>query len=411
MVRSLRQDIISRVQNRFLMNILFISENYYPQTSGVPVVVKYLAEGLYNRGHHVSVATQSHGNPNKNETIAGVSIYRFDIYKNIFKRPSGNTRSYIDFVKEYPADVVIIECTQCVTTDLLLPYLKEIKGRKYFHVHGISGLTPGRRLFTFKSDLKHTIGNTYNWILGEYYFKYELKRAIPYFEATICLSEVDDGIDYLEKYSRYNYILENAADDMFFDSNFCARNILEKYVQLENKKFMVSCANYSYIKNQLGIIRQYYMSESSKRMSLICLGSQANDYYNKCLLLVKEMEVKYGHRDVNLLCGVERIDIPAILNKAYLYLVGSFWEQYSISIIEAMSQGIPFVSTNVGNTRLLPGGVVIDSIDKMHDSIDTFLFNEYRYKKLSDEGKKYAYNNCRISVAVDKLEKLICETL
>ena len=389
------------------MKVLFVSENYYPQTSGVPVVVKYLAEGLVKKGHQVAVVTQSYKNPVKEEVLNGVKIYRKDIYNNYFKIPSGKTHDFINFVLTYNADATVIECTQCITTDLLLPHLSKMKGRIYFHIHGISGLTPGRKLFALKTDIKHTIGNTYNYLRGLRYFHHTLKKAMSCFNATMCLSEIDDGIEYIKMHSRKNYILDNAADNMFFDMEICAQETLSKYTKLENKFYLMSCANYNYIKNQLGIIRQYYQAESSEKVSLVCIGSQNNDYYKECLKLVAEMETQYGHRDVHLLYGVERNDIPAILNKASLYLVGSFLEQYSISIIEAMSQGVPFVSTNVGNASLLPGGIAIENIDKMHDAIDSLLNDKTIYNVYSEAGRKFAYDNCRIDVAVEKLEKII----
>ena len=43
------------------MKILFTTFSYYPETSGVPVVVQYLAEGLAKRGHNVSVVTCMNG--------------------------------------------------------------------------------------------------------------------------------------------------------------------------------------------------------------------------------------------------------------------------------------------------------------------------------------------------------------
>lgn len=39
------------------MKILFISENYYPNLSGVPIVVQYLAEQLV-KDHDVAVLTK-----------------------------------------------------------------------------------------------------------------------------------------------------------------------------------------------------------------------------------------------------------------------------------------------------------------------------------------------------------------
>lgn len=391
------------------MNVLFVSENYFPYVSGVPVVVKYLAEGLVNRGHLVTIVTKSNGNIKKEEYLNDVRVIRFDLYENFLKIPKGQVKEYRDFIINFQADATIIECTQCVTTDLLLPFLNQIKGRLYFHVHGISGLTSSRKMLAIKDNVRHTFGNTYNYFRGLYYFHHTLKKAMPLFCATMCLSEIDDGIDYLKCYSRKNYILDNAADNMFFEPELYTKEVLPKYAQLENECFMMSCANYSYIKNQLGIIDQYYQSESSRRMSLVCIGSQVNDYYRECIKHIDRLEKEYGHRDVILLHGVDRKDIPAIVNKATLYLVGSFWEQYSISIIESMSQGVPFVSTNVGNARILPGGVTIDGIEDMHKAIDHLLTDSNDYSHYSEAGRKFAYDNCRIDVAVDKLEKIISE--
>lgn len=391
------------------MKIIFVSENYYPLMSGVPVVVRYLAEGLANKGHDVAVATQRYNNPLREEILNGVHIYRFDIYIDKFKRVGGRPSEYINFVLNYKADATILECTQCITTDLLLAQLDKIDGKLFFHVHGISGLAPNRKLFAIKSDFKHTIGNTYNYIRGLYYFGYTLKKALSNFNATMCLSAIDDGIDYLRKYSRKNYILDNAADNMFFEEANCMKNVLNKYTQLKNDRFMMICANYTVVKNQIGIIKQYYQSEASKSMSLLCIGSQDNNYYRECQKLVSELQTRYGHREVKLLYGVDRNDIPSIINKASLYLVGSLWEQYSISIIEAMSQGVPFISTNVGNARLLPGGVTIDYIDEMHSAIDALISDNAMHKNYSEAGRKFAYENCRIDVAVEKLEKIIIE--
>ena len=68
---------------------------------------------------------------------------------------------------------------------------------------------------------------------------------------------------------------------------------------------------------------------------------------------------------------------------------------------------LPFVSTNVGNTRLLPGGVVVESISQMHKSIDLLLNNAELYKECSYRGRAYAMQNCRTEYAVDQLEKYI----
>lgn len=58
---------------------------------------------------------------------------------------------------------------------------------------------------------------------------------------------------------------------------------------------------------------------------------------------------------------------------ASLYLVCSEKEEYSISLIEAMSLGIPFVSTNVGNAKMLPGGITVNLKTELSHGIDRVL--------------------------------------
>ena len=386
------------------MNILFTSENYFPNVSGVPVVVRYLAEGLYRRGHHITIATQAVEGEPFDDNIGGVVVKRFKIWRDWKHKNQGDIYTYINFIKEQNLDVLIIECSECVTTDILLPYLGELKCKVIFHAHGLSGFD--NKFFSFKDSFKHTLGSTYNWFNSRRYFNTIFLKSFKYIDAFMCLSEVDSGLDYIKKNTKKYYILDNAADNIFFN-DLIEEGAIRQYVKLQNSKYLVSCANYTVVKNQKDMIKQYYQSSSSHNYSLVCIGSTNNDYYKECQELVISLELKYGHRDVHLLYGVERSKIPSIIKGASLYLVSSRWEQYSISIIEAMTQGVPFISTNVGNARILPGGVTLIDNDKMFEKIDYLLSNVDEYKKYSKAGRVFAYKNCRIDAVVSKLEKII----
>lgn len=385
------------------MRIYFISENYFPNISGVPVVVKYLAEGLVLKGHIVHVVTTQFSDSPKCEVINEVIVHRFGIYKNFWHIPSGTKEEYINFVKGCDADILIFECSQCVTTDLLLPYIKELPGKKIFHSHGFSGLIGS--IFSIKPSLLHTLGTTYNWINSQLYFRYTFRKVISMFDCAICLSSVDNSYEYLTTHCSSCYILGNAADNMFFSK--VEDNVIHKYANLKNYRYLMSCANYTFVKNQIDILNQYYRSESSKDFSLVCIGTQKTPYYYECLKLREKLDRQYGKRDVHFLTGIDRKDVPSIVKGASLYLVASRYEQYSISIIEAMSQGVPFISTDVGNSRILPGGVIVHDVEGMHKEIDLLLSDTRRYATLSAEGRKFAYKNCRIETAVNALHKII----
>ena len=93
------------------MRILFLSENYFPNVSGVPVVVKYLAEGLLSKGHDVAVATQMIPEMPNQEVINGVTVYRFGIFKDLWHCHRGDYKGYVELVIGYKEDVTVFECT------------------------------------------------------------------------------------------------------------------------------------------------------------------------------------------------------------------------------------------------------------------------------------------------------------
>ena len=197
------------------MKILFTVESYYPKTSGVPVVVQYLAEGLVKRGNDVVVVTTSVKDRDSEEVYNGVHIHRFNLRKTLLKRYKGEIDRYRNFVISQHADTNIFECSECVTTDVLLPVLSKLDGKKIFHSHGFAGkLLP---LFKWNVNIKYSLGNTYNWFRFKWYYGYYFKKYITMFDATICLSEIDSSREWLEKNAKKLYILQNAVDGMFLE--------------------------------------------------------------------------------------------------------------------------------------------------------------------------------------------------
>lgn len=386
------------------MNILFVSESYYPQFSGVPVVVQYLAEGLTGR-HQVSVATSVAPNdqlPLEDEHN-GVKIFRFVIYRDIAKRLKGDLGGLQQFVLNGSYDVIVIECGQAATTDTLLPIMKDIKVPCVLHAHGLSGLLG--RPFAIKSDLKHTIGNTYNWFRMQRYYGYTFKRQCKYFAASICLTATDSGYNYLSKHIKKNYVLGNAAEDMFFEQ---ASEFFD--VPTEGKPYLISIANYTVVKNQIEMMREFYASKN-KNHALVMIGSKQTEYHQQLLQEKIMLDKKYGERTVLALIGIDRRFFPSILDGASAYLVSSTYEEFSISIIEAMARSVPFISTNVGNAKELPGGIVVNDVHNMHTAIDALLSNEKRRKELGVAAHDYAFKHCRRKSAVDKLERILNEVI
>lgn len=393
---------------RLRLKIVFITEFYYPFMSGVPVVTKYLAEGLAEKGHEIHIVTKLLSNCKREEKVGSVKIHRFDVVYNKLKKPTGEGKLIKEFVLSKTWDVVIFECSQCVTTDIFLSELSNIDAVRVLHSHGFAGLL--YKPLDMSNGFVRMLKNTYKSYIWRQYYSGVFKDSVKHFDITICLSEADSSKLYLKNNAIHEpKILLNCAQDIFFQDN-TAKHAIRKYWDLENESYFVSVANYQEYKNQMGILEQFYLTET-KESSIVFIGSEKTNYYHCLNEKKKELDRKYGKRDVCFLVGVDRNDIPSIITDAKIYLVGSTFEEFSISIIEAMASGTPFISTNVGNARLLPGGITIDSIDAMHGKIDLLTNDNSLYKNFVLKGQEYAYSHCRINHAVDLLEQWLLDAV
>ena len=387
------------------MKILFLVESYYPRTSGVPVVVRYLAEGLAHKGHQVAVATSSIAGRAKEETYNDVHIFRFNLRKTLLKSYAGEIDNYRKFVVSFQADANVFECSECVTTDVLLPVMGDLKGKKIFHSHGFAGMTLNP--FKWNVNLKYTLGNTYNWLRFKWYYGFYFKKYVKSFDVSVCLSDIDSSKKWLENNAKSVMVLQNAVEEIFLNPTVTLT--IKPFVNIQ-KPYLLSVATYSKQKNQIGILHEFFKTKSD--CALVFVGPQKTEYYDLLLTELQKMHdiQKVNNKEVYILQGVPRKEIPNVIGNASLYLVGSTFEEYSISLIETMTKGVPFISTNVGNARILPGGVTINKMSEMHEQIDVLLQDKAKYRKLSDAGKMFVNENCIRSKAVDLLEKIIVES-
>lgn len=385
------------------MHILFISESYLPKANGMASVIRYLAEGLALRKHEVSIATQRHNATDEyEEEINGVHVYRFDIDRSLLKRPVGDITKFREFVISFEADVYIFECIGSLTSDIMFPFIRQIKGIKILHSHGNTFNTMS--FFRVRNNLKYTLGNTYNYIKLWYQNQEFFPKGIKEFDACIYLSEIASDKDIIERNSNNTYILHNAADKIFF--NYKSEDKQEFAIGARYNKYILSVANYTKIKNGMRMVRAYFESKTVG-YSFIMIGSSKSEYYYKIKRLVESLSKQNPEKNVVMLTGVKRSLIPQLVDGASLYLTGSDYEEYSVSLIEAMSRGVPFVSTDVGNARLLPGGVTLDKPSDMAKTIDKVLNDSVLYNKLSAQGWQFSRQNCQEDVAVENLINII----
>ena len=107
--------------------------------------------------------------------------------------------------------------------------------------------------------------------------------------------------------------------------------------------------------------------------------------------------------------GVPRSDIACFFQNSEFFILGSLAEKQPVCIFEAMSSGVPFISTNVGDVKGRPGGIVVESLDEMVSAINTLANSSELIKRLGQEGYQFAIANLSRQRAVDELEAIILD--
>ena len=382
------------------MKILFIGDTYLPVSCGMTSVIKYLAEGLLSKEHDVSVIANIGGRKlPDDEIINGVKIFRFQLNRNHLNKVTGETNKLYQFVVQYNADVIIFEALGSLPFDALIPVMKILPGKKILHSHGNTFST--LRLFRFSDGLKYALSNIKaKFLLGwKNFFVYP--DVIRHMDHVIILSQLCSDYKLMSRYAYNMSIIGNAVDNMFFDNHIENYNLPTKH-----KKYILSIASFYELKNQKLMVESYAKLQA-KGYSLVLIGQSRNAYYDAVRQMADELEAKNPDKNVVMLTGVDRKYFPHILRNASLYLVASRKEEFSISLAEAMSSGVPFVSTDVGNARELPGGIVIKKDVEMVKAIEKIIEDESLRENNATEAKKYADAIFKQESAVEKLNEII----
>ncbi len=374
------------------MKVVITVNTYYPLKDGVQFVTQYHAENLVKKGYEVIVFTTNHGNESE-QIHNGVKIFRFNVV-NKHTIYSGEKQEYLQKLENElkNADVLINVCTQHPLTDWCFSIFDSINCKKILYMHGMYDKSFSSKMIFNISDLSHKIWNNIRW--GIYYKKY--KNIFKKYNKIVQLHKFDTGYIYFKKkYNIESFIIENAVDDSFFDFS------------KEKEDYAISVANYMPRKNQEFLLRSFYKTNVGKDFKLILIGSKDNDYYHKIVSLKKKLEKEYGYKNVEILYDVDRSETINLIKKASIYLLGSKWEAFPISIIEAMAAKIPYISTDVGIVKYLPGGVIVKAEEEMAYWIETLSSDKKLCECIGSAGNQYAVNHMMIEKKVNDLETII----
>ncbi|WP_302999605.1 glycosyltransferase family 4 protein [Thomasclavelia spiroformis] len=362
------------------MRFLFTVASYYPVVGGVQKVTQNIAEELVRQGHSVTVLISKNEGLKELKTLNGVHLKYYELYTKKDKIV-GCKDKYIEYLKKLceEIDVLVNVCVHSALTDQALPHINEFNCKKVLYLHGI---------YDFKWTQKDK--STFTRILSKLY--YNTRRKIYYsklykyarnYDFIVHLSEEDESMEYMKKHGiKNNIVIHNSAENSLFEP--ARTKCIDKY--------FLQVANYAEHKNQLYSLEAFYKS-NCKDMKMIYIGSKENNYYYHLKKRNDYFSKKYGKRKVEFLVNLERNEIIEKFKHATAIILSSRVEKFPMVLVEGMACGVPFISTECGNVKNLPGGYIVGSINEMANKMNKICTNENNSTMLGKKGLAYAKQN------------------
>jgi len=178
-------------------------------------------------------------------------------------------------------------------------------------------------------------------------------------------------------------------------------DLFRKHIAPNGEKVLVHTSNFRIVKRVTDTIRVLEKVKKEVPAKLVLVGDGPDR--SECERLARELDI---HKDVVFLGKQD--GLTEILNAADIFLMPSQSESFGLSALEAMSCGVPVVSSSVGglpelNIHNETGYIAeIGDIDRMAKYVIELLTNEKRYKSFSKNSRDRAVKNFDKNLIVPK---------
>jgi len=354
------------------VRILHTVCDYAPHLGGNQQIVQGLSERLVRRGHKVTVLTAYNSQRNF-EQLNGVDVLSLRIRGNGAVGMRGEREAYERTLLSGDYDLIMNYGTNVWTTDLAFNLLSAIHVPKVLVPVGFTPLA---------SVIWKAIYLRYYRNLPGFMRKYD----------KVVYNSTADHKPYLDKnfgdkhgFSNYVVIPNAASEDDFLRDPSDSGAFRAKY-NIQTRYLLLSAGHHQWLKAHRFIVRA--VRQLARRdITLVIVGDAVSNSlpihscFNYCA-----GQAKSSGAAIRILTRLPRSDTIAAFRDADLYLLGSQFECSPVVLLEAMASRTPFVATDVGNARLLGGGLTVTDPFKMAQMVGRLLDNPSERARLSETG-------------------------
>jgi len=254
--------------------------------------------------------------------------------------------------------------------------LKQLRSFDLVHVHLFPSLywvAMAKMISSSKPRLFFTEHNTSNLRRGNIIFR-QMDKLIykKYLKIVTISDEVDRNIKAHLKFKSSRFVLiPNGVDiEKIKMSPVADRN---EFDFAENEKIIIQVSSFTKQKDQNTLIRALKHLKISTKLLLVGDGEMINES--------KELVEKLNLENQVLFLGI-RMDVSALLKMADVVVLSSHYEGLSLSSIEALASGRPFVASEApGLSNVVDGaGVLFPIGDEQYLAMELEkLFNDQDY--------------------------------
>lgn len=355
------------------MKILLGAFTFFPDSNGIANAALSQARIIKRLGHAVEVFTSEDGSGI--DEIDGIRIRRFKITgKDEITSPArGKIQAFYSYLGADSWDVVILNCWHTWATHLPI---------KYFAGHGrpeklvvISHGFAGNILLKPRNVWAYVKNRPFSW--------YGLRHLIRKIDRLVVLWDRTDNDRFLDlkiaKQMSVRYeVIPNVSQD-----KHCGDDVPQKFASFANfdGTILLCVGNYSDLKNEKFVLEAFKLADINDA-TLVFVGHEFNEYQST--LLKHSRTIGVGKKTL-FLENLSRMEIAWLYKRASVVLSGSRTECQPLTIVDAICNRVPFISTAVGCVPDLKGGLIAKNPQKMARLLESVLKDDSLRQRLHRE--------------------------